>query len=148
MKELGRLKWQFKGTSKLDKIPAMRLKRLVLEADHQYFQACVQLRKLKNQEARLNHKCKLYKTLRERLRSEAGRRKAVACPCHVLTNKSCPNVICLARKRMWQNQYRSEEFYFWICSSCRMGIDYKATKAMMAKLTGEYLKHVVKPDVR
>jgi len=144
---LGRLKWQFKGISKLDKIPITRLKRLVPEADHAYFSACIQLRRAKAQEARLHHKCRLYKTLRERLRSEAGRRKAVACPCHVLTNKHCPNVICLARKRTWQNQYRGEEFYFWLCSSCRMGINYKATKALMAKLTGEYLKHVEQKQV-
>ena len=147
MKELGRLKWQFKGTSKLDKIPITKLKRLVPEADHVYWDACFKYRQIKNQEARMNRKIRLFKTLRERVRSEWGRRKAIACPCHILTNKPCPNVICLARKRTWQNQYRGEEFYFWICSTCRMGIDYKNTKALMAKLTGEYLKHVGKKRV-
>lgn len=143
MKALGRLKWQFKGSANVYGISDTRLKRLVPETDHAYFDACHKLRVLKAQEARLNRKCRNLKTLRERLRSEAGRRKAVVCPCHILTGKSTPNVICLARHRTWNNQYRGEEFYFWICSSCRMGIDYKATKALMAKLTGEYLKHVI-----
>ena len=142
MKELGRLKWQFKGTSKLDKISITKLKRLVPEADHVYWDACFKYRQIKEQEVRIKRKVRLLKTIRERVRSEWGRRKAEACPCHVLTNKCCPNIICLARKRTWTNGYRGEEFYFWICSTCRMGIDYKNTKAMMAKLTGEYKNYV------
>lgn len=147
MKEFGRLKWLFKGTAKLDKIPLVKLKRLVPKADHEYFDACLKLKRLKEQEGRLNRKVMKLKAIRDRVRSEAGRRKAVVCPCHILTNKNCPNVICLARKRTWQNGYIGEEFYFWICSSCRMGINYKATKALIAKLTGEYMKHVWKPTV-
>jgi len=146
MKEFGIFKWKIKGTNRVDTIPDAKLKRMQPKADHEYFSACVKLRELQGHVRNLNANVMRFKLIRERIRSEVGFRKARDCPCHVLTGKRNGNILCLAHKHSWENLYCGREYYFWVCSHCRMGIDYRATKAMMAKLTGEYTKHVVRKD--
>ena len=147
MREYGLFRWKLRGTFKVSKLSDAKLMRFQPKADHNYFSACVQLRKVQAQEKRLNAKVRRFKTVRDLVRTEVGLRKAQKCPCHIITGKKTGNILCLARKRDWVNQYKEGEFYFWICSYCTMGENYKATKALMARLAGEYTKHMVTKGV-
>jgi len=144
MREYGMFKWKLRGTYRVEQMSDTQLKRFQPKVDHEYFNAESELRRLRALVSRANMKARNYRLIRIRIRSEVGRRKAVKCPCHILTGKKGEgSVLCLARKRNWDNIYHDSEFYFWICSSCKMGDDYKAKKALVNKLTGEYKKHVV-----
>jgi len=147
MKQYGIFRWKLKGTFILKTIPDTQLKRFQPKTDHEYLSACVELRRIQAREGKLSAKVRRLKTIRDLVRSEVGRRKAQKCPCHILTGKYEGSVLCLARRHNWENLYKENEFYFWICSHCRMGDNYKVTKALLAKLTGEYTKYVVNKSV-
>lgn len=147
MREYGLFRWKLRGTFKVNSLSDAKLKRFQPKSDHDYLSACVELRRAQAREKKLNAQVRRLKTIRDLVRTEVGYRKAKKCPCHVLTGRSAGNVLCLARQRSWMNQFRGEEFYFWHCSYCRMGDNYKATKALLAKLSGEYTKNLIKKDI-
>jgi len=142
LKRYGIYKWRSRTPcdSEISDKDLVYLKR---EAIREYQAICKKYSRAFKRLNVLNSRAKRLKILRERLVTEFGERKAKACPCHVPTKLKIGNVLCLAKRRLWLNHYRGGEFYFWVCSSCRISRGYRETKALMRKLEGEYLKYVV-----